>query len=100
MTPKSSQRNRPDPVPVALLGQLAIAKAYQGQGHSTSLLRFAFATAVKASESIGIFGIITHPIDEVARAIYAKFGFNDLPFDPNRAMIVRIDEVKAYGLAP
>jgi hypothetical protein len=32
--PKSQQRNKPDPVPVTLLGQLAIHRDYQGQGHA------------------------------------------------------------------
>lgn len=99
MLSKKLQRNRPDPVPVVLLGQLAVDKNHHGQGHAAALLRFAFKTAVTASESIGIFAILTHPIDEFARAIYAKFGFRDLPYDPLRAMIVRMDEIKTDGRA-
>ena len=31
---KAHQRNKPDPVPATLLGQLGIYKTYQGQGHA------------------------------------------------------------------
>jgi predicted N-acetyltransferase YhbS len=51
--PKPQQRNRPDPVPATLLGQLAVDKAFQGQGHAASLLLFALKTALRAAEIIG-----------------------------------------------
>ena len=51
--PKPQQRNRPDPVPVTLLGQLAVDGDYQGQGHAASLLLFALRTALNASRNVG-----------------------------------------------
>lgn len=96
--PKSQQRNRPDPVPVTLLGQLAIHKDYQGQGHAASLLLFALKTSVRAAEIVGSIGVVTHPLDDTVRAFYAKWGFQDLPFDPGRAMIVRIVDLKKSGI--
>ena len=51
--PKAQQRNRPDPVPATLLGQLAVHKYWQGQGHAASLLLFALRTSLRASENIG-----------------------------------------------
>jgi len=98
MSEASSQRNRPDPVPVTLLCQLAVDKAYQGQGHAVSLLVFALKTALRASEIIGSMGAITHPIDDGVRGFYARWGFQDLPFDPRRAMMVRmVDLQKSFG---
>ena len=96
--PKSQQRNRPDPLPVTLLGQLAVRSDWQGQGHAASLLLFALRTALVASESIGSIGVITHPLDDGVRAFYAKYGFEDLPFDPRRAMMVRIGDLRKSGL--
>ena len=96
--PKSQQRNQPDPLPVTLLGQLAIHKDHRGQGHAASLLLFALKTAVRASESVGSIGVITHPIDDSVRAFYAKWGFQDLPFDPRHAMIARIVDLKKSGI--
>jgi GNAT superfamily N-acetyltransferase len=97
---KPHQRNKPDPVPVTLLGQLAIHKDHQGQGHARSLLLFALKTAVRASREIGSFGVITHPIDESVRAFYRRWGFEDLPGDPRGAMIVRIIDLEASGIVP
>jgi hypothetical protein len=31
-----------------------------------------------------------HPLDEGVRHLYSKLGFQDLPFDPRRAMLVRM----------
>lgn len=93
--PKALQRNTPDPVPVTLLGQLAVGRVHQGQGHARSLLFYALATALRSSADIGSLGVITHPIDDAIRRFYARWGFQDLPFDPKRTMIVRmIDLVK------
>ena len=91
------QRNKPDPIPVTLLAQLAIHRDHQGHGHARSLLHFAVRTALRASREIGSFGVITHPIDDGVRAFYARWGFVDLPFDPNRAMIVRMADLQKSG---
>ena len=92
--PRPQQRNRPDPVPVTLLGQLAVDKAFQGRGHAASLLLFALRTALVASETIGSMGVITHPLDDGVRRFYARWGFQDLPFDPRRAMFVRMVDLR------
>lgn len=92
--PKPQQRNRPDPLPVTLLGQLAIDKDYQGQGHASSLLFFALKTAVHAAEIVGSMGVITHPLDDGVRGFYTRWGFQDLPFDPRRAMFVRMVDLQ------
>ena len=96
--PKAQQRNKPDPLPATLLGQLAVHKDRQGSGHARSLLHFALRTALRASREIGSFGVFTHPLDDAARAFYARWGFVDLPFDPRRAMIVRMIDLERSGL--
>ena len=88
--PKSHQRNRPNPVPVTLLGQLAVDKDYQGQGHALSLLVFALKTALHASQNVGSLGVITHPLDDDVRRFYVRWGFQELPFDPHRTMLLRM----------
>jgi hypothetical protein len=47
-------------------------------------------TALVASETIGSLGVITHPLDDGVRGFYARWGFQDLLFDPRR-------HVCAYG---
>ena len=97
--PKSQQSSRPDPLPITLLGQLAVHKDCQGQGHAASLLLYALRTALAAAEMIGSVGVITHPLDDGVRAFYGKFGFEDLPFDPRRAMMVRMVDLRKSGIA-
>lgn len=92
--PKAQQRNQPDPLPVTLLGQLAVDKAYQGRKHAASLLQFALKTALRAAEIVGSVGVITHPLDDGVRGFYASWGFRELPFDPRRSMMVRTSELR------
>lgn len=96
--PKSQQRNKPDPVPATLLGQLAVHQNHQGRGHARSLLLFALRTALRASREIGSFGVMTNPIDDRARAFYRRWGFQDLRFDPRCAMIVRMVDLERSGI--
>lgn len=95
--PRPAQRNNPDPLPAILLGQLAVDIRFQGRGYSASLMRFALQTAVRFSLDIGCIGVITHPLDDDVRAFYNRFGFQDLPFDPRRSMMVRIADLIASG---
>lgn len=87
---KARQRGLPEQVPAALLGQLGVDVAFQGQGYAVSLLQYALRLAVSASKEIGCAAVITHPLDDRLRAFYARWGFQELPFDPRRAMIIRI----------
>jgi hypothetical protein len=98
--PKAQRRNKPDPIPVTLLGQLAVATTHQGQGHAKSLLAFALRSAVAAADHVGSYAVITHPLDDPVRAFYARFHFEDLPGDPKRAMFLRLSELIATGFRP
>lgn len=95
--PRPAQRNSPNPLPIILLGQLAVDVRYQGQGYSRSLLRFALAISVRLSRDIGCFGVVTHPLDDGVRQFYQRYGFQDLPFDPRRSMIVRTIDLLQNG---
>lgn len=95
--PKAQQRNRPDPLPAILLGQLAVDLRWQGQGIARSLMFYALTTAVRLSDQVGCFCVLTHPLDDDVRALYAAFGFEDLPFDPARSMAVRIADLVRSG---
>jgi hypothetical protein len=51
-----------------------------------------------AAESISSIGFIAPPLDDTVRGFYARWGFQDLPFDPRRAMMVRIvDLQRVFG---
>ena len=85
-------------MPATLLGQLAVHKDHQGKGYARSLLLFALRAALRASRDVGSIGVFTHPLDDSARGFYARWGFVDLPFDPRRAMIVRMVDLERSGL--
>jgi GNAT superfamily N-acetyltransferase len=96
--PKPQRRNRPDPVPATLLGQLAVDKGFQGQGHAASLLLYALKAALHAAEIVASTGVVMHPLDDRVRGFYARWGFQDLPFDPRRAMMVRREDLqRSFG---
>lgn len=93
--PKPRQRNKPDPLPATLLGQLAVDREHQGRGIARSLLQFALKASLRASREVASWGIILHPLDESLRAFHARLGFQDLPFDPRRAMVVRMIDLES-----
>jgi GNAT superfamily N-acetyltransferase len=81
------RRNMPNPVPVLLLGRLAIDRAWQGRGLGADLLRDAVLRAVSAGEAIGVRAILVHAISGEAKAFYEKHGFRSSPVDPMMLMI-------------
>lgn len=96
--PKAGQRNQPDPLGVILLGQLAVDHRYQGRGIARSMIAFALGTALRISQEIGCFGVVVHPLDDALRAFYGGMGFEELPGDPQRSMIVRmVDLAKNFA---
>jgi len=38
--------------------------------------------------------VVTHPLDDNVRGFHARWGFEDLPFDPRRAMMVRMIDLQ------
>jgi hypothetical protein len=63
-------------------------------------LQFALKTSLAASRHVGSLGVLTHPLGDPLRAFSARRGFVDLPFDPRRAMFVRmVDLAKSFGEA-
>ena len=69
------------PVPVVLLGRLAIDRHIQGQGLGRALLLDALARCAKYSLEIGMCLVEVHAIDEAARSFYERFGFQPLEDD-------------------
>ena len=81
------KRNMPNPVPVIIIGRLAIASKFQGRGIGTALLRDAVLRTFQAAEIAGIRAILIHAISEQAKHFYEKHGFTPSPADPMTLMI-------------
>jgi GNAT superfamily N-acetyltransferase len=81
------RRNMPDPVPIALLGRLAIDRRWQGRGLGPALLHDAVLRVVGAAESIGVRAILVHANSEEAKAFYEHWGMRTSPVEPMTLMI-------------
>jgi GNAT superfamily N-acetyltransferase len=80
--PKAMRRNMPDPLPVLLLGRLAIDRRHQNQGLGRALLRDAILRAVHVGRDAGVFAILVHALSEQAKRFYLSRGFVDSPLQP------------------
>lgn len=78
-TPGKVRRNMPTPVPVMILGRLAVDSRYQGKGVGQLLLSDALLRTNQAADIIGIRAIMVHAISEEARAFYLRYGFVESP---------------------
>jgi len=87
------RRNMPNPVPVVLLGRLAIDQAWQGRGLGSDLLRDAVLRTLAAGESIGVRAMLVHAISDEAKAFYENRGFRSSPIDP-MALMVTLNEAR------
>ena len=85
------RRNMPDPVPIAVLGRLAIEGAYQKQGLGRALVQDASKRVLQAADIIGIRGIVLHAISEDAKAFYCALGFEVSPLQPMTLMATLVD---------
>jgi GNAT superfamily N-acetyltransferase len=75
------------PVPVALIGRLAVSEAAQGKGLGSVLLADALQRIVKASESLAVHAVVVDALHARARAFYEQFGFVPLPEQPLRLFL-------------
>jgi GNAT superfamily N-acetyltransferase len=85
------KRNMPDPVPVVILGRLAVDRSYHGQGLGRALLQDAGRRILHAADEIGIRGVLVHAVDDEAKAFYHRLGFDPSPLDPMTLMITLAD---------
>jgi len=95
--PGRVRRNMPDPVPVMIVGRLAIHKDFQGTRIGPGLLRDAVLRTLQAAEIAGIRAILVHAISERARQFYEDCGFVPSPMDPMTLMITVAEAAKAFA---
>jgi GNAT superfamily N-acetyltransferase len=94
------RRNMPDPVPVALLGRLAIDKGWQGRGLGAALLRDAVLRVIGAAEMIGVRALLVHAISEEAKGFYERWGFRPSAVEPMTLMITIEEAQNMLGPRP
>ena len=94
--PSRVGRSMPEPVPVFLLGQLAVDTDFQGRGLGSDLLVDAAKRALSAAEFIGARAIIVHALDERAKSFYGRFGFRPFSEREPLMLLLRISELRAF----
>ncbi len=76
------RRNMPDPLPILLLGRLAVDKRYHNQGIGQALLRDAMLRSVNVSGDAGVFALLIHALSKQAKQFYLSRGFVESPLQP------------------
>lgn len=97
--PKAMRRNMPDPLPVLLLGRLAVDKRYHNQGIGQALLRDAMLRAVNVSGDAGVFALLVHALSDKAKQFYRSRGFVQSPLQPMTLMMT-LETVRAILAEP
>jgi len=93
-SPGRFRRNMPDPIPVVVLGRLAIHRAHHGRGLGRALFQDAAMRVLQAADTIGIRGMLVHAISEEARAFYVRLGLVPSPLDP-MTLMTTLDDLRA-----
>ena len=82
MAPGKIKGNMSNPIPVMVLGRLAIDREYQGNKLGDALLREAILRVLQAADIVGIKAVLVHAISAEAKKFYIGRGFIVSPFEP------------------
>jgi GNAT superfamily N-acetyltransferase len=77
--PGRLRRNAPDPIPVIVLGRLAVDERYQGHGVGSGLVLDAMERTVAAADIIGVRGLLVNALSDEVEGFYLKLGFLKTP---------------------
>lgn len=89
--PGRFRRNMPEPIPVVMLGRLAVDQTRQRHGIDRALFQDSALRVLRAADAIGIRGMIVHAISQEARDFYLALGFEPSPLDPMTLMVTLAD---------
>lgn len=88
------RRNMPDPVPVMVLGRLAVDRQLQGNKLGAAMLQDAVNRAIAVSQNTGVRALLVHALHEQAKQFYEHYGFQESPQHPMTLMLC-LSSVKA-----
>lgn len=91
------RRNAPNPVPVMVLGRLAVARECEGRGIGSGLLKDAIRRTLQAAEIAGVAAILVHAISDEAKGFYERRGFTESELEPMTLMISLRDALAELG---
>ncbi len=85
--PGNIRRRMPEPIPVIVLGRLAVALNWQGSGVGPGLLKDAVARSLSVAQQVGVRALLVHALDMKAKGFYTHHGFKEPPIDPMTLML-------------
>ncbi|MGE3298660.1 MAG: GNAT family N-acetyltransferase [Porticoccaceae bacterium] len=91
---RAVRRNMPDPVPVMVLGRLAVDRRSQGIKLGAALLQDAVNRAISVAQNTGVRALLVHALHERAKQFYAHYGFQESPQHPLTLML-RLNSVES-----
>lgn len=94
-SPGRAKRNMPSPIPVILIGRLAVDERYKGVGLDASLLQHAVLKGAEASRVVGARAFVVDALNEDAERFYRTFGFELMPPAAKRAMFLLVSDAEA-----
>lgn len=89
--PGRFRRNMPDPIPVIVLGRLAIDISHKGRGLGRALFRDAGIRVLQAADIIGVRGVLVDAISDDARTFYLALGMTISPLASMTLMVTLAD---------
>lgn len=98
--PNRVRRNMPDPMPMTVIGRLAIDQHWQGKGLGTLLLRDAILRTAQAAAIIGMRGLLVHALTQAAKRFYENNGFLESPSNPMTLLVALKDAMAAFAEKP
>jgi len=87
------QRNMPEPIPVMVLGRLAVDVNWQGKRIGTGMLKDAIQRTIIVAEQAGIRALLVHALSDEAKNFYLSCGFYESPTNSMTLMIL-LDDAK------
>jgi len=96
--PSRVRRNMPPPIPVMVIGRLAVDFNWQSQGIGRALVRDAVLRTLQAATIAGIRAILVHALNDEAKQFYEKCGFISSPVAPMTLMVTIKDASSALGI--
>jgi GNAT superfamily N-acetyltransferase len=81
------RRNMPEPIPVMILGRLAVDQPWQGRKIGVGMLKDAILRTLIVAEQAGIRAMLVHALSEEAKRFYLQCGFHESPLNEMTLMI-------------
>jgi predicted N-acetyltransferase YhbS len=87
------RRNMPDPIPVMVLGRLAVDANWHGKRIGIGMLKDAIQRTIIVAEQAGIRALLVHALSDKARSFYQHWGFQESPTN-DMTLMITLDEAR------